>query len=102
LLDRHGRRETGDEINVRTLHLLDELPRIGRHAVEEAPLPLGEENVEGQGRFPRSAEPGEDDELFPRNRKGKVLEVVLAGAVERNRVCLMHRAVKHGRFGDFQ
>ncbi len=86
LLDRDGGRETGDEVDVRTLHLLDELPRIGRHAVEETALSLGKEDVESQGRLARSTEPRDDDELIARDREGEVFEVVLPRSVEGNRV----------------
>ena len=37
-----------DEIDVRFFQLLDELPRVGRHAVEKTALPFGEEDVEGE------------------------------------------------------
>ena len=54
LLDRHARRHAFDEIDIRFFELLDELPRVGRHAVEETALPFGEQNVERDGRFSRS------------------------------------------------
>ena len=86
LLDRDARRHAFDEIDVRLLELLDELPRIRRHAVEESALPFGKENVERDGRFPRAAQAGDDHHLVARNRERDVLQVVLARAVDLDRV----------------
>ena len=47
LFDSHGGRQPRDVVHVGFFHLLDELTRIGRHAVEEAALSFGKENVEG-------------------------------------------------------
>ena len=49
LFDRDGRRKTFDQIDVRLFQLLDELPRVGRHAVEKAALSFGKEEIEGDG-----------------------------------------------------
>ena len=48
LLDRDGRREALDEIDVRLLHLVEKLPGIDGKALDIAPLPLGVEGIEGQ------------------------------------------------------
>ena len=48
LLDRDTRRQTLDKIDIRFFELLDELPRVRRHAVQKSALSLGEENVEGE------------------------------------------------------
>src|SRR5437588_2225339 len=55
LFDRDTRRHAFDEIDIRFLELLDELPRVRRHAVEETTLPFGEENIECDGGFPGPA-----------------------------------------------
>ena len=73
-------REAVDVVDVRFLHLLDELPGVGRHAVEEAALAFGEEDVEGEGRLAGAAEAGDDDELVAGDVEVDVLQVVLAGA----------------------
>ena len=78
LLDGHRRRETGDVVHIGLLHLLDELAGVGGHAVEEAALSLGKEDVEGERRLARSAEAGDDDEFVARDVERDVLEVVLA------------------------
>ncbi len=57
LLDGHAGRQTLDGIHVGFFHLLDELSGVGRHAVEEAPLALGEEDVKGEVDFPDPLRP---------------------------------------------
>ncbi len=86
LLDRHARRHAFHEIDVRLFQLLDELPRVGRHAVEKTALPFGEKNVEGDRRFSRAAQAGDDDHLVARNIERDVLQIVLARAVDANGV----------------
>ncbi len=80
LLDRDRRRETLDRVDVRLLHLLQELARIGGERLDVAPLPLREDRVEGEGGLPRSGDSGDDDQPVARNVAGDVLEVVLARA----------------------
>ena len=55
LLDGDARREALDPVDIRFLKLLDELPGVGRHAVEEASLPLGEKDIERQSRLAAAA-----------------------------------------------
>ena len=80
LIDRDGRREAFDEIDVRLVHLPKELPRIGGERLHVAALALGEDRIEGEGGLPRTREPGEHDELVPRQIKRDILEIVLARA----------------------
>ena len=82
LLDGDARRQAGDAIHVGLLKLLDELPRVRRHHIEEAPLPLGKKQIERERAFPRSAEAGDDHELIARDGEGDVLQVVLARSVD--------------------
>ena len=49
LFDSHSRRKSSDVVDIWLLHLLDELPGIGGHAVEETSLALGEKDIEGEG-----------------------------------------------------
>src|SRR6185295_10468968 len=49
LLDGDRRREALDQIDVRLLHLLEELPRVRRERLDIAPLPLRVDRVEGEG-----------------------------------------------------
>src|SRR4051794_22190999 len=75
-----------DQIDVRFFELLDELPGIGRHAVEKTPLSLGEKDVEGEGRFSRAAQASDDDHLVARDFHADVFQVVLARAADGDRV----------------
>ena len=78
LLDGDTWRQTLDPVDVGLLKLFDELAGIGRHAVEEPPLPLGEEDIEGKGRFTASAQAGDHHHLVARYVDGDVLEIVLS------------------------
>ena len=73
LLDRDGRRKALDEIDVRLLHLVEELPGISGKAFDVAPLPFGIERIEGERRFSRAAQAGDDDQLLPRNLHVEIL-----------------------------
>ena len=73
LLDADGGRDAGDQIHVRPGHLIDELPGIDIHGVEEPALALGEQQVEGERTFPRTAHAGDDHELIARNGEREVL-----------------------------
>ena len=76
------RRQPGDQVHVRLFQLLDELPRIGRHAVEKTALAFREEHIESERRFARAAQTGDDDHLVARDLERDVLEIVLARAVD--------------------
>ncbi len=80
LLDRDGRREPVDVVDVRLLHLAEELARVGGEALHVAPLPLGVDGVEGQARLARAAHPGDHHQPVAGDLQGDVLEVVLAGS----------------------
>ena len=51
LVDGDGRRQALDEVDVRLVHLTQELPRVRRQRLDVAPLALGEDGVEGQTRL---------------------------------------------------
>ncbi len=78
LLDRDGRRQPLDRIDVGLVHLVQELPRVGRQRLDVAPLPFGVDRVERQRRLARPREPRDDDQLVARDLDVDVLEVVLA------------------------
>src|SRR5207244_4619797 len=78
LFDGNGRRKPFDKIDIRLLHLIEELPGIGRETFHVAPLAFGIESIEGERRFPRAAQPGDDHQLFPRYFDVEVLQIVLA------------------------
>jgi len=52
LFDADRRTQSLDVVDVRLLHLLEELPRIGRQALDVAPLTFGVKRVESQARLP--------------------------------------------------
>ena len=80
LLDGDGRGQALDVLHVGLVHEFQELPGVGRQALHVAPLPLGIENVEGQGGFPRAAYPGDNDEAVAGQLHVDVFQVVLPGA----------------------
>jgi hypothetical protein len=48
LVDGDGRRNALDAINLRAIHAVEELPRVGREGLDVAPLSFGIQRVEGQ------------------------------------------------------
>ena len=56
LLDGDRRRQAVDLVDVRLLHHLQELARIGRQRFDVAPLALGVDGVEGERRFARAGQ----------------------------------------------
>src|SRR5207248_8946692 len=80
LVDRDGRGKPVDLVDVRLLHLPQELARIGRERLDVAALALGEDGIEGQTRLARARQAGEDDQPLARDDEVDVLQVVLAGA----------------------
>ena len=81
LVDGDRRREAVDRVDVGLLHHLQELARVRGERLDVAALPLGVDRVEGKARLPGAGEPGDRDQLVPRQADSDVLEVVLAGAV---------------------
>ena len=89
LVDRDGRREALDEVDVRLVHLTEELARVRRQRLDVAALALGEDRVEGEARLARAGQAREHDEGVAREVEGDVLEVVLPGAPDDE--LLLHR-----------
>ena len=81
LVDRDRRRKSVDRVDVRLLHHLEELPRVGRQRLDVAPLSLGVDRVEGEARLAGPGEAGDADQRVAREPDGDVLEVVLPCAV---------------------
>ena len=80
LVDRHGRAQALDEVDVGLVHLAEELPGVRRERLDVAALALGEDRVEGQARLAGAGEPGEHDQGVAGQVERDVLEVVLARA----------------------
>src|SRR5262245_43479673 len=79
LVDGDGRREAVDLVDVRLLHLAQELPGVGAQALDIAALTLGVDRVEREAALTAAREPGDHDESVARERDRDVLEVVFAG-----------------------
>ena len=86
LLDRDRRRQPVDQIDVRLLHLLEELPGVRGQRLDVAALPFGVDRVEGERRLARAGQAGDDHQLVARDVDVDVLEVVDARAADRNPV----------------
>ena len=84
LLDRDRGREAVDLVDVRLLHHLQELARIGGERLHVAALAFGIDGVEGERGFARARQAGEHHQLVARNLDVDVLEVVLARAADRD------------------
>ena len=82
LLDRKGRRQALDRIDVRLLHLLEELPGIGRERFDVAPLALGVNRVEGERRLAGPRQSRDDHELVARQVHVDPFQVVDARAAD--------------------
>ena len=89
LVDRDGRREALDEVDVRFVHLTQELPGVGRQRLDIAPLALSVDGVEGQRGLPGSGDAGEDDQPVSGQVEVEVAQVVLARATH-------HQSFGHG------
>ena len=85
LLDGNGRGDAEDGVDVGTRCGLHELARIGVQRLEVAPLPFGEEDVEGQRALAAARNPGDHRERIARDRRRPRLEVVFAGVVDADR-----------------
>ena len=86
LVDRDRRRQTLDEVDVRLVHLTEELPGVRRKRLDVPALPLGIDRVERQRGLPRARQAGEDDQAVPGQLEVDVLEVVLASPSDRDDV----------------
>ena len=89
LVDRDGRRQALDEVDVGLVHLPEELAGVRRQRLDVAALALGVDGVEGQRRLPRPREAREHDQLLARQLEADVAEVVLAGTAD-------HQRISHG------
>ena len=76
LFDGDGRSDARDQVHVGFGDLAQELPGIGREALDIASLSLGEDRVESQRRFARARKTGDDREGIVRDFDLDVAEVV--------------------------
>jgi hypothetical protein len=85
-------------VDVRLLHHFEELPGIGRQAFDIAPLSLGIDRVEGERGFARAGQAGDDHQPVAWDIHVDILQIVLAGAANRDR--FLHRRSEVGRTGE--
>ncbi len=76
LFNAHGRRQAGNEIHVRSRHLLHELASVGIHGVEESALSLGEKKIKCERALAGAADASNDHEFPARNLQGNVFQIV--------------------------
>src|SRR3990172_6528520 len=86
LFDGDGGWNAGEQINVGPRHDLEKLARISGQAVGVAPLPPGPNDIEGERRFAGAAQAGDHHEAVARDVEADVLEVMLLGADDHDRV----------------
>jgi hypothetical protein len=79
LLDGDGGRQAAHRFDVRPLHLLEELAGPRREALDEAPLPLRVQGVEGQAALARPRRAGDDHQPVPGDVAVDSLQVVDPG-----------------------
>ena len=79
LFDGNGGCQTRDPVDVRFLHLAEELPRVGGERFDVPPLALGVEGVEGQRGLAGTGYAGKADQRVFRKVQVHVLQVVNAG-----------------------
>src|SRR5437867_3334731 len=99
LFNRHTRRQSADQIDIGLLELLDELPRIRRHAVEKTALPFGKQDVERESGFAGAAQAGDHYELLARDLDIDVLEIVLTRTVDVDGAAATTHAKSWSNFG---
>ncbi len=95
LVDRDRRRQPVDLVDIRLLHLPEELAGVGAQALDIAPLALGVDRVEGQAGLAGATQSGDDDEPIAGEGDRHVLEVVLARAAH-DELVLGHVAKSSG------
>ena len=95
LVDADRRRQAVDLVDVRLVHLAQELARVRRQALDVAPLALGIDGVEGEAALARAGQAGDDHQPVAWQFDGDVLQVVFAGAAD-DEFFLGHWSYGHG------
>ncbi len=75
-----------DLIDVRLIHLAQELAGVGGQRLDITALAFGKDRIEGERTLAAAAQPGDDDELITGDRHINVLQVVRACAAHNNLV----------------
>ena len=82
LFDGNGGRQTRNPVDVRFLHLAEELPRVGGERFDVPPLAFCVEGVEGQRGLAGTGYAGKADQRVFRQVQVHVLQVVNAGSLD--------------------
>ena len=69
-------------IDLRLVHPVEKLPRVGGERLDVAPLALRVDRIEGEARFPAAARAGDDVQLPQRQIEIDALEIVLPRAAD--------------------
>ena len=80
LIDRDRGRQPLDRVDVRLVHLPQELARVSGQRLHVAALALGVDRVERERRLARPRKARDHGQRVPRDRDRHVLEIVLSGA----------------------
>ena len=86
LVDGDRRGQALDVVDVRLLHLAEELPRVGRQRLDVAALALRVDGVERERALAGAGQAGDDDQLVARDVEVDAAQVVLAGAADGDEV----------------
>ncbi len=88
LLDGDGRRQPVDVLELRLLHLADELPGVRAEALDVPPLPFGVDRVHRQRALARAGQAAADGHLVAGDLDVDALQVVLPRAADGDRAAL--------------
>ena len=84
LIDGNRRRNAFDRIDVRAVHAVEELARVGTERFDVSPLAFRIERVEDERTFPGAGESGDDREFADGKVDVDVLEIILRCAADAN------------------
>ncbi|MCG3120365.1 MAG: hypothetical protein ALAOOOJD_03028 [bacterium] len=84
LLNRNGRRQALDVIDIRLFHQSEKLPRIRRQGFDIAALAFRVNRVKRQRRFAGTGKSGDDHQLVAGNFDINIFEIVLARTFDEN------------------
>ena len=86
LVNGNSRQNAVNTLDLGLVHAVEKLPRIGREALDIAPLAFSVQDIESQTRLARPTDPGHHRQLAQGNLHIDVFEIVLARASYPNRV----------------
>jgi hypothetical protein len=86
LVDGDGRRNSRDRLDLRLVHAVEELPRVGGEGLDVTPLAFRIQRVENERRLAGTRYARDDDQLVERQIEIEPLQVVLARATHEDGV----------------